>query len=301
MARWQQAVRQSVSGSLAAPAGAAGPDRGRAPNRESHAPWQRARDLFPLRSFSGYRQTVPEDQSAPGAQSHDATQPSAADASRWPLGHAVDEGIFRRVAGLHSPALDRLMPRLSVVASYSALWIGTAGAIALLGGPRGRLVAATGLGAVAATSAVANLAMKGVARRVRPRVEVPAARRLEQPTSSSFPSGHTASAAAFSGVVGREIPPLWLPLNTTAAAVGFSRVYTGVHYPGDVAIGWLLGKTMAAGARRVLHRFEEARAMPSPISASTSERTSLERTRTTMSTASARSGRARMAAPLRDG
>jgi undecaprenyl-diphosphatase len=148
------------------------------------------------------------------------------------------------------------MPPLSLVASYSTLWIGTAGIIAAVGGPRGRQVAVAGLGAVAVTSALANLVVKGVARRVRPSVEVPAARRLEQPASSSFPSGHTASAAAFSGVVGREVPQLWLPLNATAAAVGFSRVYTGVHYPGDVAIGWLLGKSVAAVARRLLHRYE---------------------------------------------
>jgi membrane-associated phospholipid phosphatase len=152
--------------------------------------------------------------------------------------------------------LDRVMPPLSLVASYSTLWIGTAAAIAVLGGQRGRRVAVAGLGAVAVTSALANLVVKGAAQRVRPTVEVPSARRLEQPASSSFPSGHTASAAAFSGVVGREIPQLWLPLNATAAAVGFSRVYTGVHYPGDVAIGWLLGKSVAAGARRLLDRHE---------------------------------------------
>jgi undecaprenyl-diphosphatase len=156
--------------------------------------------------------------------------------------------------------MDRVLPPLSLAASYSTLWIGTAAAIAVLGGQRGRRVAVAGLGAVAATSALANLVVKGVARRVRPTVEVPSARRLEQPESSSFPSGHTASAAAFSGVVGREMPVLWLPLNATAAAVGFSRVYTGVHYPGDVAIGWLLGKSVAAGARRMLHRYEAGRA-----------------------------------------
>ena len=110
--------------------------------------------------------------------------------------------------------------------------------------------------AVAATSAVANVAVKLTVRRRRPVLAVPEDRRLAHPGSSSFPSGHAASAAAFSGVIGREIPHAWLPVNALAATVAFSRVYTGVHYPGDVLAGWLLGKSVAGVARRALRRLE---------------------------------------------
>ena len=58
------------------------------------------------------------------------------------------------------------------------------------------------------------------------------------PTSSSFPSGHSASAAAFAVAVGDVVPALRWPLRRPAAVtVAFSRVYTGVHYPGDVLVG----------------------------------------------------------------
>ena len=54
------------------------------------------------------------------------------------------------------------------------------------------------------------------------------------PTSTSFPSGHAASAFAFAYAVGRRIPALAVPIRLLAAGVAYSRVHTGVHYPGDV-------------------------------------------------------------------
>lgn len=167
----------------------------------------------------------------------------------------LDEAVFAEVADWPSPALDRLLPALSEAANYSRLWMVSAAGMAMFGGRRGRQTAITGMVAVGVTSALANIVAKGLTRRGRPTAEVPESRRLEHPESSSFPSGHTASAAAFSGVVGHEIPALWLPVNALAATVGFSRIYTGVHYPGDVVAGWILGKTVAfvvlKGAKRL--------------------------------------------------
>jgi undecaprenyl-diphosphatase len=170
--------------------------------------------------------------------------------------HDLDESTFRLVADWESPILDRSLPNLSEAASYSRIWIVTSLALAALGGARGRRSAILGMTAVGITSFLTNVALKGVTKRPRPRREVPAARRLDHPDSTSFPSGHTASAAAFSGVVGREIPGLWLPLNALAGLVGFSRVYTGVHYPGDVVVGWIVGKAIAGLVRRVSRRFQ---------------------------------------------
>jgi len=123
--------------------------------------------------------------------------------------------------------------------------MGIAAVIAVLGGRKGRLVAAEALLATSATSAIANLAAKNFVRRTRPETSVPKSRRVERPDSSSFPSGHTASAAAFSAIVGNRIASLYVPINVAATSVGFSRVYTGVHYPGDVLAGWMLGRLVA--------------------------------------------------------
>lgn len=166
----------------------------------------------------------------------------------------ADIALFRAVAGYHSPILDRIMPVLSEAANYSRLWMGIAALFALVGKRRGRNAAAEAMSAVAVTSAAANLAAKSLVRRPRPQSAVPEKRRLEQPESSSFPSGHTASAAAFSSVIGDEYPWLYLPITALASAVGFSRVYTGVHYPGDVLAGWLLGRAVAGIVRAVWPR-----------------------------------------------
>jgi len=61
----------------------------------------------------------------------------------------------------------------------------------------------------------------------------------------SFPSGHTTTAVAVAGVVGHRFPRLRWLLYPAAAAVGISRIYNGVHYPGDVLAAALLGTAIA--------------------------------------------------------
>jgi membrane-associated phospholipid phosphatase len=73
---------------------------------------------------------------------------------------------------------------------------------------------------------------------------VPESRRVAMPTSASFPSGHSASAAAFTAGVSSVVPALGAPLGCAAAAVGYSRVHAGVHYPGDVVAGVVVGASI---------------------------------------------------------
>ena len=72
------------------------------------------------------------------------------------------------------------------------------------------------------------------------------------PTSTSFPSGHSAAAFAFATGVGHVLPSAAVPLRALAALVAYSRVHTGVHYPGDVVAGALIGSALAQLATRAL-------------------------------------------------
>jgi membrane-associated phospholipid phosphatase len=160
----------------------------------------------------------------------------------------VDRAIYGAIAATETPALDRAMSRLTRAADYSRLSLAAAALLSLAGGAKGRRAACEGLASVAVTSAVANLVIKPLGRRRRPdRVagDVPLARQVRMPSTTSFPSGHSASAFAFATGVGHVLPREAAALRALAALVAYSRVHTGVHYPGDALAGSLLGGTVA--------------------------------------------------------
>jgi undecaprenyl-diphosphatase len=149
------------------------------------------------------------------------------------------------------------MRRLSRVADHSKLWFATAAALALLGGPSGRRAARRGLISLSVASSFANFIAKPLSSRRRPtrnEAEELARRHVQMPRSSSFPSGHTASAFAFAtGAAGAQ-PMLSAPLRALATLVGYSRVHTGVHYPADVLAGAFIGVSAAELAAHLLDR-----------------------------------------------
>ena len=48
------------------------------------------------------------------------------------------------------------------------------------------------------------------------------------------------------------LPPAAIPLRALAALVAYSRVHTGVHYPGDAIVGALIGGALAQATVRGL-------------------------------------------------
>jgi membrane-associated phospholipid phosphatase len=169
----------------------------------------------------------------------------------------VDRAVYAAVASASTPVLDVPVRRLSNAANNSRLWLGIAAGLAIAGGRRGRRAALTGTVAIGVTSALVNLGVKSLYARQRPDragAGVPDQRQVPMPSSSSFPSGHSAAGFAFATAVGRELPWLGSGLRFAAAAVAYSRVHTGVHYPGDTVVGSLIGAGTGQAVAGVMDR-----------------------------------------------
>ena len=177
---------------------------------------------------------------------------------------AVDLAVYSAVAATPTPSLDEPLRRLSNAANNSVLWLAIAAALGTMGGSAGRRAAVRGTIAIGVTSPLVNLAAKNAWSRRRPeRADVPGGRNVRMPTSASFPSGHAASGFAFAAAAGWNQPWLGMSLRFLAAAVAYSRVHNGVHYPGDVVVGSLIGagtgQALAGPVDRILTRRSSTR------------------------------------------
>lgn len=119
----------------------------------------------------------------------------------------ADRRLIRSSERHRSPRLDEVFTGTSRVADRSVVWLAVAGGLAALGGRRGKRAVANGLAAIAIASALANGPLKLLVRRARPRGRAPLVR---PPRTTSFPSGHAASAFAFAVAACREMPPVAL-------------------------------------------------------------------------------------------
>ncbi|HXZ57055.1 MAG TPA: phosphatase PAP2 family protein [Gaiellaceae bacterium] len=114
-----------------------------------------------------------------------------------------------------------------------------------------------------AAADVISLGLRDWIDRRRPPLVYPEPRPLVGvPHSGSFPSGHAATAFACATVIAWTAPRLAVPAFVLAAAISWSRIYVGVHWPLDVLGGAVLGVLVATALltlARALRRSRRAR------------------------------------------
>jgi undecaprenyl-diphosphatase len=135
--------------------------------------------------------------------------------------------------------LDRLMRLLTHLGDAVVVISATAGLV-FQAGPDLEPAGAQAAFALAASHALVQLLKRTI---VRPRPQLPPGMSslVAPPDRFSFPSGHAAASMSLSLALAAALPtPIALILLSVAAIVGLSRCYLGVHYPGDVLVGWTL-------------------------------------------------------------
>ncbi|MET0919623.1 MAG: phosphatase PAP2 family protein [Acidimicrobiia bacterium] len=160
---------------------------------------------------------------------------------------AVDDWVDR----VRSPALDPVFYGLSSAADHGLVWLGIGAVASARDGDPGvflRLGTAIGI-----ESALTNGPIKLCFRRVRPVLaepDEPLPYGMHRPVTSSFPSGHAASAFTAAVVLaGSPLTPAYFALATGIAA---SRVYVRLHHTSDIVAGAALGIGLGLVARRLL-------------------------------------------------
>jgi undecaprenyl-diphosphatase len=135
--------------------------------------------------------------------------------------------------------LDDVFVWLSKIGGYGLIWLGVGLALSLLWRRATPFVLV--LLADAAADGLATL-LKFVVGTRRPSGGGPL---IAIPHSDSFPSGHTATSFACATVLAALVPRAAPAFYVLALAIGYSRVYVGVHWPLDVVGGAVLGVATA--------------------------------------------------------
>lgn len=173
---------------------------------------------------------------------------------RQSVTEAEQRALGRLVRGLPQPIATTAVV-VGEGSKGSILWLMSAALLSLLG-RGGRLGAGGGLAAAGLASALANGPVKWAVRRPRPDGAALAGLRRGggSPRTTSFPSGHTASAVAFSVAASAEYPLAATVLAPAALCVALARMCSLRHYPTDVLAGAAIGAATGAGTTYSLRR-----------------------------------------------
>ena len=164
----------------------------------------------------------------------------------WPVYQHFDLAVQAWVHGLTNPYLTGIMLALTWIGSIKIFATSLAVALIYLL-RRGARHAATLLAGAVVYAFVLNETLKQHFHRIRPQVPWS----IGDEHTFSFPSGHSLFAVVFYGTLAyvalhrrtsvRRRFGILIPAAVMPLGIGISRIYLGMHYPTDVAAGWLTG------------------------------------------------------------
>jgi undecaprenyl-diphosphatase len=182
-----------------------------------------------------------------------------------------DVRLFRYMNGaLRNPVFDAIMPIATDFRRSRVVVILVWAALVIFGGGKGRWAALMLIPIIAASDQISSHLIKQLVERLRPCEVLGSVHFWHGPegwivtpplpvggfkTSFSFPSSHAAnitSSMIFLALVYRR----WMAIPIAVMTiVSFSRIYIGVHWPSDVAVGMALGAALALPAYLIFKRF----------------------------------------------
>lgn len=167
---------------------------------------------------------------------------------------ALDANVFLAINHLpHTRWLNGFFYSLTTIFNIVAPWYGEMGIAALRNRKQAKTILRESVIPLLLTTTLVELVVKPYFRRRRPFISIIQAIVIgKKPGTWSFPSGHAAAAFAGAWLLNHQRPRFSLLRYTVASLVGFSRIYLGDHYPGDVATGSLVGLLSAEFFHRLL-------------------------------------------------
>ena len=154
---------------------------------------------------------------------------------------ALDWGILHWIQTyLVCPALDAIMPRLTLLGDIGFIWILTG--VVLLCTKKHRRTGILLLLGLLCGALVGNVVLKNLVARPRPCwLDESVQLLIATPKDFSFPSGHTLSSTIGATILTRADHRFGYAAIPLAVLLAFSRLYLYVHFPSDVFAGAVLG------------------------------------------------------------
>lgn len=159
----------------------------------------------------------------------------------------ADIWILQAISHLRCGFLDTVMPIVTALGDYGAVWI--AFGLLLLFRPQYRRKGLILLLTLLMGALIGQAVIKPLVGRIRPFAELGIADLLIlPPTDFSFPSGHTAASVS-AAIMFMYVHRKWgIAACVLAAMITFSRMYLWMHYPSDILAGALLGAVLSFAA-----------------------------------------------------